>query len=182
MSAKCPDLVQIVDNPIILHKYSYIVTRDNVGHDLMTELEPSALRFEGGVWRYKVRSVFIDNFSSKVKAVYSAVFDIKTDLNYCYTKRTQDFENDSKFCHGRACLGQDFVSFTSTPMTIITVPCEVGENGFCFYSNQCSEWFHLQTRPFNHFKVKIELKAGMPTLPKGLHLRFEVDYLFQRVK
>jgi len=152
--------VKIVDNLIIPQRFFYVVTDVTEKSEFTSEFVPSELFFSEGVWKYRVGSIFVDNFTSTLKSNYRGVFDLKTNLHRTYVKRT---------------------NFSSDFTTIITVPVST-VSGYYFLPNLQQDWYPVSSRPYNTFETRISLKAGMPSIPKGVSLRFEVEFLFQRIK
>jgi len=153
--------VTVISNPIIYQRFTFTVKEDTFNTDLGTEYEPSTLSLHDGLWQYKINSIYIDNFLTKLTtALPKIVFDIRTGLNRSYEKRSQS-------------------SFQPLYTTVMTVPL-VTEERFFYMPNLNSNWYEISTRPYNNFFTKFELKPDF-TKPKQT-LRIEAQFLFQRIK
>lgn len=146
--------------------------KENKG-EVIAKFLPAHFNLTDGVWECR-----LDSITLKCKKVYNVntVFTVRANLSENF--ESKNFEPVPSEC-------PELFSFANCNgfITVPTCFCvfEVKlKSQFCFVRNPSLDWFMVEAKPYNSYRVFINVLQGLPPLP-NFEADFVLDWRFRRV-
>lgn len=173
---------QILSGQYRIKQHMFQVPFKNNKGEISAEFLPVHFNLSDGVWESRLDSITVKWKKGPTPIEYNTVLTVRANLSENYEQKQQKIQEvveTKQFCPGLAsfvnCSG-----FVTVPTCFFIFELNLNNKKFCFVRNPSLDWFMVEAKPYNHYKVFIDEVPGFDRLP-NFEADFILDWRFRRM-